>query len=113
MTYRLLLDENVERAVAHKLRNYGHDVEHVDELQKLGKGTTDTVLASYTRQDQRLLVTYDDDFVTEFSPQELYAVLFVSNDNVSPAAVSDAVHRMSEQYPQSAFDGVEWLDPWL
>lgn len=113
MTYRLVLDENVERAVAHKLRNYGHDVEHVDELQRLGKGTSDTVLAGYTRQEQRLLVTYDDDFITEFSSEDINAVIFVSNDSVSSTAVSDAVHRMSEQYPQSAFDGVEWLDPWL
>ncbi len=49
MTYRLPLDENVEQTVTHRLRNYGHDVEHVPELQKLGEGTTDTVLASYTR----------------------------------------------------------------
>ena len=38
MRYRLLVDENVEYRIVHKLRNYGHDVEHVDDLSGLGKG---------------------------------------------------------------------------
>jgi hypothetical protein len=38
MAYRLILDENVERDVFHRLENYGHDVEHVDFVPELGKG---------------------------------------------------------------------------
>lgn len=41
MVYRLILDENVEHEVLHRLENYGHDVEHVDFVPSLGKGTDD------------------------------------------------------------------------
>jgi len=38
MAYRLLLDENVEHEVHHRLENLGHDVEHVEFAGELGKG---------------------------------------------------------------------------
>ena len=48
MAYRLLLDENVEREVYHRLDSYGHDVEHVDFSPELGKGASDDDLADYS-----------------------------------------------------------------
>ena len=45
MAYRLILDENVEHEVFHRLENYGHDVEHVDFVPDLGKGTADHPIA--------------------------------------------------------------------
>ena len=44
MSYRLLVDENVEYRIIHKLRNYGHDVEHVSDLSTFGTGSTDKEL---------------------------------------------------------------------
>jgi len=44
MSYRLLVDENVEYRIVHKLRNYGYDVQHVDDLAEFGKGTSDREL---------------------------------------------------------------------
>ncbi|WP_318570649.1 DUF5615 family PIN-like protein [Salinigranum marinum] len=63
MAYRLILDENVEREVFHRLENYGHDVEHVDFVPELGKGTADHPIAQYSLDTDRVIVTYDDDFV--------------------------------------------------
>jgi hypothetical protein len=37
MAYRLVLDENVEHEVRHRLQNYGHDAVHVEEVSDLGK----------------------------------------------------------------------------
>ncbi|MEF8843237.1 MAG: DUF5615 family PIN-like protein [Haloarculaceae archaeon] len=51
MTYRLLLDENVEYEVLHRLENYGHDVEHVDFVPGLGKGTDDDSIAQYSSDE--------------------------------------------------------------
>jgi hypothetical protein len=39
--YRLLLDENIEHEVLHRLENYGHDVQHIDFVLSLGKGIED------------------------------------------------------------------------
>lgn len=47
MTYRLVLDENIEHEVLHRLKNYGHDAEHVDYEPSLGKGIGDTSIAEY------------------------------------------------------------------
>lgn len=38
MAYRLVLDENVEHEVLHRLENYGHDVQHVDFVPNSAKG---------------------------------------------------------------------------
>lgn len=45
MAYRLILDKNVEHDVLHRLDNYGHGVEHVDFVPRLGKGTDDYPIA--------------------------------------------------------------------
>lgn len=113
MSYRLLLDENVEWPLVYRLRNYGHDVEHVDELDVYGKGATDRTLATYSRDTDRLLLTYDNDFVLEIEQEEVRGVLFVSDDSMATDRVADAVDRMSEMYPQSEVSGVEYLDNWF
>ena len=50
MAYRLLLDENVESEVLHRLENYGHDVVHIDFAPELGKGTADSSIAEYSKR---------------------------------------------------------------
>lgn len=65
MAYRLLLDENIEHEVFHRLENYGHEAEHVDFVPTLGKGAADTSIGEYSNEEDRAIVTYDDDFVTE------------------------------------------------
>lgn len=64
-TYRLVLDENLEREVAERLDEAGHDVEHVDSVDELGEGAHDTDLAAYSVETDRAIVTYDDDFVEQ------------------------------------------------
>ncbi len=56
MVYRLVLDETVEHEVYHRLDNYGHDVEHVDFVAELGKGTDDNLSRRFgcdVRRDSR------------------------------------------------------------
>lgn len=51
----------------HRLRNYGHDVAHVDLSDGVSKGDRDTDLAAFSLAETRVVVTYDDDFF-EFDP---------------------------------------------
>ena len=113
MSYRLLVDENVEYRIVHKLRNYGHDVEHVDDLAGLGKGSSDRALGRYSNSEDRLILTYDDDFVLELDPSAYRAVLYVSDVAVPSGTIADAVHRMSKQYPQAEIDDVVHVDTWI
>lgn len=112
--YRLLLDEHVDPEVITRLRNRGHDVEHVDFVPALGKGATDSELAAYSNETGRTIVTYDDDFIREVDQNQYRAVLFFENDSVSARELTDIVHAMSEQYPYDEVQGLqktgrEWL----
>lgn len=56
MTYRLLADENVERATISDLPKLGHDVESVGSTDDLGLGATDEAIASYARTHDRVIL---------------------------------------------------------
>jgi hypothetical protein len=107
VTYRLLCDENVEHEVMFRLENYEHDVEHVGFISKLGKGVTDDHIAQHSLREERLIVTYDDDFVLDFEPADYRAVLYLPDLSLPPSAVADAIHAMSTYYDQSEISGVE------
>jgi len=114
MAYRLLLDENVEREVYHRLDSYGHDVEHVDFSPELGKGASDGDLADYSIREDRTIVTYDDDFIEETPPSQYRATLFFEDKTISAKNMADIIHEMSKAYPHEQVDGLqkagrEWL----
>ena len=114
MTYRLVCDENVEHGVMFRLENYGHDVEHVDFISTLGKGVTDDQIAQYSLSEERLIVTYDDEFVLDFEPADYQAVLYLPDLSLPASTIADAIHAMSTYYDQSEISGVESVSSeWL
>lgn len=114
MTYRLILDENVEHEVLHRLENYGHDVEHVDFVPELGKGTDDHPIAQYSLDTDRVIVTYDDDFVLEVDEDDYRAVLYFSDAMLSVKQVADIIHTVAKAYPQAELQGLEYVgEEWL
>jgi len=76
MAYRILADENVERATVNYLRKLGHNVEQLDEVSELGLGIEDESIARYAREHDRLILTQDDDFFTELAVERTAGVLF-------------------------------------
>lgn len=114
MAYRLVLDENVEHEVLHRLENYDHDVEHVDFVPELGKGTEDHPIARYSLDTDRVIVTYDDDFVLDVDEDDYRAVLYFSDATLSIEQVADIVHAVSQDYPPEELDGLEYVgEKWL
>lgn len=110
----ILLDEHVEHEVLYKLRHYGHTVEHIDLHNQLQKGDEDHVLAQYSRSHHALIVTYDDDFQTDYDESDYWGVLFFTDDDWTATQVADVVHEILELYPPSALQqmnvvGREWL----
>lgn len=55
---RILADENVDRPIVLWLREQGHDVV---EVAAVSPGATDEALIRLSRQDDRVLVTFDRD----------------------------------------------------
>jgi predicted nuclease of predicted toxin-antitoxin system len=114
MSFRILADENVDHRVVHRLRHYGHDVEHIDFVPDLGKGTDDEAIAQYSLSSNRLLLSSDDDFLTDFSEEEYSGLLFIEDETLSAERVSDVVHAIAEVVDQENVEGVfyvssEWL----
>jgi predicted nuclease of predicted toxin-antitoxin system len=112
--YRLILDENVEHEVLHRLDNYGHDAEHVDFVPELGKGVADRPVARYSLDTNRVIVTYDDDFVLDVDEGSYRAVLYVEDATLPVERVADIVHAVSQHYPQAELQGLEYVgEEWL
>lgn len=113
MVYRILADENVERATVNYLRKLGHDVELLDEVSELGLGTEDESIARYAREHNRLVLTQDDDFFTELAVERTAGVLFQKDQTLSAREVGDIIHEMSRYLEQSAvtleYVGENWL----
>lgn len=114
MAYRLVLDENVEHEVLHRLENYGHDVDHVDFVPELGKGTDDYPIAEYSLDADRVIVTYDDDFALEMDEDDYLAVFYFSDVMLSTQQVADIIDAVSQDYPQEELRGLEYVgEKWL
>lgn len=105
--YRLLIDENVEHEVYHRLDNFGHDVEHVEFVDELGKGAPDRELAAYSTRTDRTIVTYDEDFIEGTPPSQYRAAIFFEDEEMSAKEAADIVHAMSEAYPHEKVGGLE------
>ena len=101
MTYRILADENVERATIHYLRKLGHDIEWVGDVSELGLGVSDEMIASYARTNDRLLLTQDDDFFTDIGLDATAGVLFQQDQTLSTREVGNVVDEMSRLVDQN------------
>jgi hypothetical protein len=100
MAFALLLDEMTEATLADYCRKLGHDVERVVEVSELGAGSDDVDVVAYAEREDRLLVTYDDDFLGNYDALERIGVLFQPEDRTPPfetANVIDAIENHVEQ----------------
>lgn len=101
MGYRILADENVERATINYLRKLDHDVEWIGDIAELGLGSDDDSVAAYARERTRLILTQDDDFFTQLHLDDTAGVLFQKDQTLSAREVGDIVHELSQYVDQS------------
>jgi hypothetical protein len=89
---RIVADENVEDATANALRAAGHEVVLVRD--KYGMETDDSDIAVRAEDDDRAILTHDDDFLGLDSPH--LPVLFMPNQSPAAARVVGAINRIAE-----------------
>ncbi len=82
MQVSFLLDENIAAPLADKLTKAGHDVERVVNVSTLGQGVDDKTIRQYAVQEERLIVTSDNDFVQ--MPVESHSGVFYVPDQSLP-----------------------------
>ena len=97
---RIVADENVADAIVNAVRSVGHDLELVRDTY--GTGTDDAEIERRASQDDRAVLTHDDDFLGLDAPHA--PVLFMPAESPSVARVVGAVNRL-EDYGVDLTDG--------
>lgn len=115
MELRLLLDENVERDLASYLEKAGHDVQRVVDVEALGPESDDDEVVAFARERDRLVLTYDEDFVDPDVADRHAGVLYVPNQHCPPLTCFRIVEAVAEAYPdRDALPPVVFLtEEWL
>lgn len=113
MEYRVLCDENIERATVNYLRQLGHDVERVPEVSTLDEGDPDERLAEYSNATDRLILTQDQDFLDHVDPRETGGVLFQADQSLSGRQAGDIVDEMSAYVSQEQVTLEYVTEQWL
>lgn len=104
----------MEPEVCHRLRNYGHTVEHVLTHDILKRGDSDRKLADYSLENKVLIVTHDPDFGDDFDESDYWGALGFSDDDWSAKQVADVAHVILDFYDEATVRtfntvGREWL----
>lgn len=104
-----LVDAQLPRRLAYRLRDVGHDVLHTLDLPD-GNRTSDAQINELSTRDSRVVVTKDTDFVNSFLLfHRPYKLLLVSTGNI---ANSDLEALFVGQIPAitAAFESYDYLE---
>lgn len=100
MGYRILADENIERATVTYLQQLGHNVVWVRDVPELGVGSSDTTIANYATAENRVILTQDDDFFTELELSQSAGILFQTDQTLTAREVGDITDEISQNIAQ-------------
>jgi len=114
MQVSFLLDENIAAPLADKLAKAGHDVERVVTVSTLGEGVDDTTIRQYAVQEDRLIVTSDNDFV-QMPVESHRGVFYVPDQSLPPHELYYIIQRVIEAFPnREAMETVTYITTdWL
>lgn len=117
MAFRLLLDEMTEAGLAEYLVKMDHDVERVVDRPELGPGTDDSEIVAYAENENRLLVTYDDDFLADHDARRRIGILFQPNGRMPAFDTANVINEVAKHVDQDAIIEYEetyhLTDGWL
>jgi len=114
MQVSFLLDGNIAAPLADKLDKAGHDVERVVDVSELGEGVDDNTIRRYAVEEDRLIVTSDDDFV-QMPADSHNGVFYVPNQSLPPHELYLIIQRVIEAFPnREAMETVTYITTdWL
>lgn len=101
---KLLADENIDRPIVEKLRDSGIDVSYVDEKSK---GISDNEVLNIAEEEDRILITFDDDF----SDVEEGGVIRLTSPDRSDVVVKAILDIVESLSAEDIFDTVVEVSP--
>lgn len=115
MRLAFLLDEDTERDLADKLTHAGHDVARVVTTDAIGRGAKDDVVRKFVREEERILVTHDDDHVSAARSSGEVRIFYAPDQRLSSFELFQIIQALLNMCPNAdALSDVVFLpDEWL
>ncbi|MFB6100824.1 MAG: DUF5615 family PIN-like protein [Candidatus Nanohalobium sp.] len=95
---RFYLDEHVSGAVKRGLESRGHDVLTMQEADRSGAEDIEQLL--FTKEEKRVTVTADQDFLRLDSSEEHRGIVFIANREESAGEKIRKITRIGDQINQ-------------
>jgi predicted nuclease of predicted toxin-antitoxin system len=109
---RFFADEHVKSAYVTILRSNGYEVSAVGRDYE--SGVEDDEHLERCRNERRVIITNDDDFVRLAENRPHAGVIRYEKQSHSPKKFLRAVMRIDEFFsPEEMRDHIEWLEGWL
>lgn len=109
---RILADENGETEWIQALRDDGHDVRRVVDVDELGVSATDPEVLAVARQTNRILLTADQSDFTDPPSDEHAGIIIVADVTRTGGELRRAVRRIERSYPDLS-GSVAYAGDWI
>jgi predicted nuclease of predicted toxin-antitoxin system len=107
MSYRILVDENIDPQTANLLQDQDHEAVHVEDT--LGKGVDDPPIADYARENEYLVLTNDTDFLQPDRRRGL-TILYCPENAMRAQRLASLVDTLAAIVPNSSdLPAVTWI----
>jgi len=108
----LLADENAETEWIHALRDDGHDVVRVVDVEELGVSATDPNVLDIATREGRVLLTADQSDFSDPPADDHPGIVIVADVNRTGGEIRRAVHRIERSIPDLS-GLVAYASDWL
>ncbi|MFH1889736.1 MAG: DUF5615 family PIN-like protein [Nanoarchaeota archaeon] len=95
---KFLLDENVKRDLLNFLTSEGYDVTFKP------KGLSNGKLAAFSKSEQRIFVTNDEDF-TEFTKEKIFSLVWLRTPQDKPESLISSFSKLLKETNSEYFKG--------
>ena len=108
--FELVADENVPTPVVEALRSNGYEVHRAQE--EYGQGTTDSEILEACAEEERVVLTNDNDFALLAEDTEHAGVVIYNDQDLRTREILRGVVRIDNAY-DSLENQLEWLEGWI
>lgn len=106
---KFLVDAQLPRRLAQRLREAGHDALHTLDLP-LGNRTADTFISDLSAREHYVVVTKDSDFVNSFIlNRRPYKLLLISTGNIRNAEL-EVLFLLNLEKMAEGFDSFDYIE---
>lgn len=106
--HRILTDEHISKTVVKRLNSYGIDVISVNQAGL--KGSNDSQLSKYAKENKRSILTRDDDF-RKLAEENKVGVILQTKRQTKKQTASDVIKVLNRIPPEQLQEEVVYI-PW-